>query len=93
MILPTESVYDIPTYSAKMTIPTPTKEADYIIKNLTLTNQVVLDPLMGSGTTGIAALNLKRKFIGLEKNPETFEIASIRINKLKFERIREEDDY
>jgi DNA modification methylase len=58
-----------------------TTEAEYIIKNLTLTNQTVLDPMMGSGTTGIAALNLQRKFIGIEKNPETFEIAKVRINK------------
>ena len=44
---------------------------------------------MGSGTTGLAALNLGRKFIGIEKNSETFEIASIRINKQEFERIKE----
>ena len=60
-----------------------TVEAEYIIKNLTLENQTVLDPMMGSGTTGIAALNLKRKFIGIEKNQETFEIAKVRINKQK----------
>ena len=36
---------------------------------------------MGSGTTGLAAFNLSRKFIGIEKNPETFEIAKVRINK------------
>ncbi len=52
-----------------------TVEAEYIIKNLTLENQTILDPMMGSGTTGIAALKLNRKFIGIEKNPETFEIA------------------
>jgi ParB-like chromosome segregation protein Spo0J len=56
-----------------------TIEAEYIIKNLTLENQTVLDPMMGSGTTGIASLNLGRKFIGIEKKPETFEIAKIRI--------------
>ena len=37
--------------------------------------------MMGSGTTGIASLNLGRKFIGIEKNQETFEIAKGRINK------------
>jgi len=56
-------------------------EAEYIIKNLTLEKQTVLDPMMGSGTTGIAALNLNRKFIGIEKNPETFEIAKVRISQ------------
>jgi DNA modification methylase len=56
-----------------------TVEADYIIKNLTLTNQIVLDPMMGSGTTGVATLNLKRQFIGIEKDFETLEIAKSRI--------------
>jgi DNA modification methylase len=71
-----------------------TTEAEYIIKNLTLANQTVLDPMMGSGTTGIATLNLRRKFIGIEKNLETFEIAKVRINKQKNlkERIKEKDD-
>ena len=58
-------------------------EAEYIIKNLTIENQIVLDPMMGSGTTGIAALNLNRKFIGIEINPTTFEIARIKYWKYK----------
>ena len=71
-----------------------TVEADYVIKNLTLQNQKVLDPMMGTGTTGIAALKLNRKFIGIEKNQETFEIAKVRINKQQeFERIKEKGDY
>ena len=42
-----------------------TVEAEHIIKKLTLEDHIVLDPLMGSGTTGIATLNLNRKFIGI----------------------------
>jgi 16S rRNA G966 N2-methylase RsmD len=57
-----------------------TIEAEYIIKNLTLENQTVLDPMMGSGTTGIASLNLRRKFIGIEIDTETFGIAKANIN-------------
>lgn len=45
-----------------------TIEAGYVISKLTMPNDVVVDPLMGSGTTGIAALNLKRKFVGIEKD-------------------------
>jgi DNA modification methylase len=36
---------------------------------------------MGSRTTGLARLNLRRKFIGIDKNLETFKIAKVRINK------------
>lgn len=43
------------------------------------TQGTVLDPFMGSGTTGIACLNLKRKFIGIEIEPKYFDIACERI--------------
>lgn len=41
--------------------------------------QIVLDPFMGSGTTGVACANLGRKFIGIEKEPKYFDIACQRI--------------
>ena len=48
---------------------------------------VVLDPFMGSGTTGIACVNEGRDFIGIEQGEEYFEIAQRRIehaqNELK----------
>jgi hypothetical protein len=53
-------------------------EPEHIIRNLTLENLTVLDPMMGLGTTGIAALNLKRRFIGIEIYHETFLIAKSR---------------
>jgi site-specific DNA-methyltransferase (adenine-specific) len=40
---------------------------------------VILDPFMGSGTTGIAAMQMGRKFIGIEREPKYFEIACRRI--------------
>ena len=46
----------------------------------TPTGGVVLDPFMGSGTTGIACKNTGRGFIGIELNKEYFEIARVRIN-------------
>lgn len=42
--------------------------------------ETVLDPFMGSGTTGVACANLGRKFIGIEKEPKYFDIACERIS-------------
>lgn len=42
-------------------------------------NGVTLDPFMGSGTTGVACVNLGRTFIGIEREPRYFEIACERI--------------
>ena len=41
----------------------------------------VLDPFMGSGTTGVACAKLGRKFIGIEIEPKYFDIACKRIEK------------
>ena len=41
--------------------------------------QTILDPFMGSGTTGVACANLGRKFIGIEIEPKYFDIACRRI--------------
>lgn len=39
----------------------------------------ILDPFMGSGTTGVAAVQMGRKFIGIEREPKYFDIAAKRI--------------
>ena len=43
--------------------------------------QTILDPFMGSGTTGVAAIQMGRKFIGIEREPKYFEIAVRRIQE------------
>ena len=43
--------------------------------------QTILDPFMGSGTTGVACVKMGRKFIGIEREPEYFEIACKRIRE------------
>ena len=41
--------------------------------------QTILDPFMGSGTTGVAAVQMGRQFIGIERDPKYFDIACKRI--------------
>ena len=53
---------------------------EYLIKTYTNENETVLDFTMGSGSTGVAAKNLNRNFIGIELDDKYFEIAKERIN-------------
>ena len=57
----------------------PVVACEYMIKTYTNPDDTVLDCFMGSGTTGVAARNLGRKFIGIEMDPNYFEIAKARI--------------
>lgn len=57
----------------------PVEACEYFIKTYTNKGDIVLDSCMGSGTTGVAALNLERKFIGIELDEKFFEIAKERI--------------
>lgn len=50
-----------------------------IIRNSSKEGQIVLDPFMGSGTTGVACVNTDRKFIGIEIDKEYFDIAQKRV--------------
>lgn len=43
--------------------------------------QIIFDPFMGSGTTGVAAIQMGRKFIGIEREPKYFDIACKRIEQ------------
>jgi len=56
---------------------------EYLIKTYTNEGELVLDNTIGSGSTGVAAANLNRNFIGIEKDPKYFEIAVERITKDK----------
>jgi len=51
----------------------------WLVKWWSLPGETVLDPFMGSGTTGIAAVLLKRRFVGMEIDPTFFGIAKRRI--------------
>jgi site-specific DNA-methyltransferase (adenine-specific) len=64
---------------------------EYLVKMVAPENAIVLDPFMGSGTTGVAAVNLGRGFVGIEKEKEYFDIAERRIeNAEKKDKTNEE---
>lgn len=67
----------------KSLVPTqkPVALMEYLIKTYTTANDRVLDPTMGSGTTGVACVRLGREFIGIEMNSDHFTIASERISE------------
>lgn len=52
-----------------------------IVENFTIENAIILDPFLGSGTTGVAAVQLGRNFIGCEIEPKYFAIAERRIKQ------------
>lgn len=55
---------------------------EYLIKTYTNEGELVLDNCMGSGSTGVACVNLNRRFIGIEKEKNYFDIAKDRIYKV-----------
>ena len=63
----------------------PLKLMQALIELTTKENQIVLDPFCGSGTTIIAAASLERKFIGIEKDLNYFNIAKKRIKKTVYQ--------
>lgn len=54
---------------------------EFYIKNSSNVGDVVLDPFMGSGSTGVACVNTKRNFIGIELDEKYFNIAKEHIDK------------
>jgi len=58
----------------------PIELAERVVANFTHEDSVILDPFMGTGTTGVAAKNLNREFIGIELDDKYFNIAKDRIN-------------
>lgn len=61
--------------------PKPTMFMQRWIDRVAFTAETILDPFMGSGTTGVAAIQLGRSFIGIEREPKYFDIACRRIEQ------------
>lgn len=59
--------------------PRPLCQMLRIVEQWVRPDSIVIDPFMGSGTTGVACVQLNRRFIGVEKEPKYFEIAKRRI--------------
>jgi site-specific DNA-methyltransferase (adenine-specific) len=59
----------------------PVDLCEYLINTYSLNGELVLDNVMGSGSSGVAAKKLNRKFIGIEKELNFFDIAKDRIEK------------
>ena len=70
---------------SKPTHPTqkPVDLLEYLIRTYTNEDETVLDFTMGSGSTGVACVNLKRNFIGMELEEKYFKIAEERINNAR----------
>ena len=82
----TKSVWTMNPESAKRIghpAPFPEELPNRLIKLFSFTNDIVLDPFMGSGTTAIAAIKNNRNFVGYEINEEYINLANNRIEKLK----------
>ena len=60
----------------------PVELLEYLVKTYSNKGETVLDFCIGSGTTGLAAKNLNRKFIGIEKDETYFKIAQDRISAI-----------
>ena len=77
------SIISITSEHYTMQHPTqkPVRLMERLMQLVTKEKDLVIDPFMGSGSTGIAALNLNRRFIGVEKEDEYFTIAKNRLEK------------
>ena len=59
----------------------PPAVSELLIKQSTEPGEVIADPFMGSGSVGVAALRLGRRFLGTDLNPEAVELASQRLRE------------
>jgi site-specific DNA-methyltransferase (adenine-specific) len=76
--LPT-TMLEIKSTRGKHSTEKPVALMEWILKYYSKEGDVVLDPTMGSGSTGVACKNMNRHFIGIEKDPEIYEVAVNRI--------------
>lgn len=77
--LPT-TMLEIKSTRGKHSTEKPVALMEWLLKYYSKEGDIVLDPTMGSGSTGVACKNMNRNFIGIEKDPEIYEVAVNRID-------------
>ena len=82
-------VLSFPNYHDDTGHPTtkPTKLMVALIERMSNPGDTILDPFMGSGTTGVACVQTGRNFIGIEIDPGYFEIAKKRIEQAQLQTV------
>ena len=75
------SILEINSQRGKHSTQKPTALIEWILKYYSKLGDTILDPTMGSGTTGIVCKLMNRKFIGIEKDETIYNNAVIRLNK------------
>jgi len=73
------SILEVKSTRGKHSTEKPVALMSWLLKYYSKEGDTVLDPTMGSGSTGVACKNMNRNFIGIEKDPEIYEIAVNRI--------------
>ena len=75
------SMLEIKSSRGKHSTEKPVALIEWILKYYSKPGDVILDPTMGSGSAGVACVNMNRNFIGIELNEEIYEVAVNRIEK------------
>ena len=73
--------FSLPRFKGGHPQQKPVDLLEYLIRTYTNEGELVLDATMGSGSTGVAAMNTGRRFIGFELEKKFFDIARERIDK------------
>ena len=74
------SILEIKSEKGKHPTQKPIKLIEWILKYYSKEGDTVLDPTMGSGSSGVACLNMNREFIGIEMDEDIFKVANNRLN-------------
>ena len=74
------SILEIKSEKGKHATQKPVKLIEWILKYYSKEGDTILDPTMGSGSSGVACLNMKREFIGIEMDEDIFKVANNRLS-------------